>query len=196
MQSFTCYDVAPDHSAVCILDGYLTVRKAVISYCSTNLCAALVVRATNDGTYEILTLTDCLHMFRLASKEPEIANMYLKDFYAQYYQNKKKVVYSTSSETWVINIVDHLRWSSFRIWDVAKMFRLNRVHRIPIVSYDPGRFITNETNLVYFLSLKRIFSEVIFKLKENKCPNLPNLRLMTLKETRIGTWENIAVVSY
>jgi len=178
MQSFTCYDVAPDHSAVCILDGYLTVRKAVISYCSTNLCAALVVRATNDGTYEILTLTDCLHMFRLASKEPEIANMYLKDFYAQYYQNKKKVVYSTSSET---------------IWDVAKMFRLNRVHRIPIVSYDPGRFITNETNLVYFLSLKRIFSEVIFKLKENKCPNLPNLRLMTLKETRIGTWENIAV---
>ncbi|KAE9554174.1 hypothetical protein FO519_002595 [Halicephalobus sp. NKZ332] len=178
MQSFTCYDVAPDHSAVCVLDGYLTVRKAVISYCSTNLCAALVVRATGDGNYEILTLTDCLHMFRLASKEPEIANMYLKDFYAQYYQNKKKVVYSTSSET---------------IWDVAKMFRLNRVHRIPIVSYDPGRFIADETNLVYFLSLRRIFSEVVFKLKENKCPNIPNLRLMTLKETRIGTWDNIAV---
>uniref|UniRef100_A0AC34QWK6 CBS domain-containing protein n=1 Tax=Panagrolaimus sp. JU765 TaxID=591449 RepID=A0AC34QWK6_9BILA len=178
MQSFTCYDIAPDHSAVCILDGYLTVRKAVISYCSTNLCAALVVNATDDGTYEILTLTDCLHMFCLASKEPQIANMYLKDFYAQHFPSRKKVVYSTASET---------------IWSVAKMFRLNRVHRIPIVSYDPGRFIANETNLIYFLSLRRIFSEVIFKLKENKIPNLPNLRLMTLKETGIGTWKNIAV---
>lgn len=84
----------------------------------------------------------------------------------------------------------------FRIWDVAKMFRLNRVHRIPIVSYDPGRFIADETNLVYFLSLRRIFSEVIFKLKENKCPNLPNLRLMTLKDSKIGTWDGIVTVSF
>lgn len=99
MQSFTCYHIAPEHSAVCVLDGCLTVKKAVVSYSSANLCAALVINATSDGTYEILTLTDCLHMFKLASEKPEIANMYLKDFYAQYYPNKKKVVYSTSSET-------------------------------------------------------------------------------------------------
>uniref|UniRef100_A0A7E4UWC3 CBS domain-containing protein n=1 Tax=Panagrellus redivivus TaxID=6233 RepID=A0A7E4UWC3_PANRE len=177
MQSITCYDVAPGHSAVCILDAALTVRKSVIAYCTTGLAAALVANTANDDNYDIMTLTDCLHIFRAVAKEPTLADLKLKEFYSNHMPNRKKIIYSDSAQT---------------VWDVARMFRVNRVHRIPIMHTDPGKFTGDQSNLMYFLSLRRIFSEVIFKIVDSKCVMSPNLQALTFKDTQIGTWGKIA----
>uniref|UniRef100_A0AC34FIG3 CBS domain-containing protein n=1 Tax=Panagrolaimus sp. ES5 TaxID=591445 RepID=A0AC34FIG3_9BILA len=176
MQSVTSYDVAPLHSAVCVVDGGLTVRKAVIAYCSTGLCAALIINTDADDAYDILTLTDCIQIFRIVCENPELAEIKLREFYATQMPNRKKIIYSPTTQC---------------IWDVARMFRMNRVHRIPVVHSDSGMFNGEQPNLLYFISLRSIFAEVVIKVMDSKAAITPTFNQLKLKDNKIGTWDNI-----
>ena len=75
---------------------------------------------------------------------------------------------------------------------MARLFRLNRIHRIPILQEDA--FLRRETNEVLSLvCLRAIFVEIL-KLFDSKCVLEPNLHLLTLEQTNIGTWGNITWV--
>jgi 5'-AMP-activated protein kinase regulatory gamma subunit len=176
MQSVTSYDVAPLHAAVCVVDGGLSVRKAVIAYCSTGLCAALIINTDTDESYDILTLTDCIQIFRIVCENPELAEIKLREFYATQMPNRKKIIYSPTTQT---------------VWDVARMFRLNRVHRIPVVHSDTGKFNGEQPNLLFFISLRSIFSEVVIKVLDSKAAITPNFNQLKLQDNKIGTWTNI-----
>jgi CBS domain-containing protein len=176
MQSVTSYDVAPLHSAVCVVDGSLSVRKAVIAYCSTGLCAALIINTDTDESYDILTLTDCIQIFRIVCENPELAEIKLREFYATQLPNRKKIIYSPTTQS---------------IWDVARMFRMNRVHRIPVVHSDSGMFNGEQPNLLYFISLRSIFAEVVIKVMDTKAAITPTFNQLKLKDNKIGTWDNV-----
>jgi 5'-AMP-activated protein kinase regulatory gamma subunit len=176
MQSVTSYDIAPLHAAVCVVDGGLSVRKAVIAYCSTGLCAALIINTDADDSYDILTLTDCIQIFRIVCENPELAEIQLREFYAKHMPNRKKIIYSPTTQT---------------VWDVARMFRLNRVHRIPVVHSDSGKFNGEQPNLLFFISLRSIFSEVVIKVMDSKAAITPNFNQLKLQDSKIGTWDNI-----
>uniref|UniRef100_A0A914Y8S8 CBS domain-containing protein n=1 Tax=Panagrolaimus superbus TaxID=310955 RepID=A0A914Y8S8_9BILA len=81
------------------------------------------------------------------------------------------------------------------IWDVARMFRMNRVHRIPVVHSDSGMFNGEQPNLLYFISLRSIFAEVVIKVMDSKAAITPTFNQLKLKDNKIGTWDNIVQVS-
>jgi len=150
--------------------------------------AAMVCKAKNrDRELGIFTITDCLHVLKLAAAAEKATN---DDPFAtvdnigeqtlQYFldnvQPKKKMITASSTMT---------------AWDIARLFRLNRIHRIPIFQVEDF-MQTNE--VLSLVCLRAIFMEIL-KLFDNKCVLEPNLHFLTLQETRIGTWSNIASLS-
>lgn len=51
--------------------------------------------------------------------------------------------------------------SFFSVWDAARLFCLNHVHRIPILQVDE---FSRETDVLYLLSLRTVFSETVLNL--------------------------------
>ncbi|VDK64491.1 unnamed protein product [Onchocerca ochengi] len=81
--------------------------------------------------------------------------------------------------------------SSHNVWDTARLFCLNHVHRIPIFQIDENDLFTD---ILYMLSLRRIFCETIVKLIEPSFSLAPHLKHRTLLDSGIGTWKNIVTV--
>lgn len=81
-------------------------------------------------------------------------------------------------------------FSYFSVWDLARQFRLNHVHRIPIIEVK-GLMRTNE--LFCLLSLRPIFVEIA-KLVSTKCCLSPNLNTLTLSQTKLGKWSQLTTL--
>jgi len=149
--------------------------------------AAMVCKAKNrDKELGIFTITDCLHVLKLAAEaekltadDPFAQTSNIGEKNLQYFldkvQPKKKMITASSTMT---------------AWDVALLFRLNRIHRIPIFQVDD---LVQTDEVLSLVCLRAIFIEIL-KLFDNKCVLEPNLHFLTLKETQIGTWSNIASV--
>lgn len=77
------------------------------------------------------------------------------------------------------------------VWDLARQFRINHVHRIPVMEVR-GLLRTNE--VLCLVSLRPVFME-LSRLVQTKCCLSPDLTKLTLEHTRIGKREGIATVS-
>ncbi|KAI1724451.1 5'-AMP-activated protein kinase subunit gamma-2 [Ditylenchus destructor] len=179
LRALTCYDLAPQHGMIITLDASLTIHKAVSLMClhhNSGNRAAIVCNAKNrDKNLGIFTFSDCLKCLQAKAEE------HLGDKSLQYYldsmQCKKKMVTVSTSAS---------------VWDVSRLFRLNRVHRIPVFEeseYGPSNEILS------FVCLRAIFVEIL-KLIDSKCALTPNLHTLTLDTLRLGTWTNIAWISH
>jgi hypothetical protein len=71
------------------------------------------------------------------------------------------------------------------------MFRLNHVHRIPVVKVE--NFVRTK-EVMGVISLRPIFVEIM-KMFEKSCSLTPNLHKLTLAETGLGKRSNLATVS-
>uniref|UniRef100_A0A915CQ33 CBS domain-containing protein n=1 Tax=Ditylenchus dipsaci TaxID=166011 RepID=A0A915CQ33_9BILA len=157
LQSLSCYDLAPQHGCVILLDASMSIHKAVTVMClhhNTGHRAAIICNALNrDKGLGIFTISDCL-------------------------RSKKKL-------TTVSSFVS--------VWDVSKLFRLNRVHRIPVYQADDFS-VSNE--ILSFICLRAIFVEII-KLLDSRCSLPPSVdfHCVTVGSLRLGTWTNIAWIS-
>ncbi|VDN53905.1 unnamed protein product [Dracunculus medinensis] len=186
MQSLVCYDLAPSHSAVVLLDGTLTVRKALLALHQSGHNAAIIVDSSTGASISILTITDCLRAITLAAADkPNIGDSFIGNFLEKF--GKKRIISAP------INLSHVFSWDQysfpfpemslmfislrcfnntiarniigiFSVWDASRLFCLNHVHRIPVFKVDES---TKQTDVQFFLSLRMIFKETILKLVSN-----------------------------
>ncbi|VDM92516.1 unnamed protein product [Litomosoides sigmodontis] len=153
MQSLLCYDLAPVHGSVVLIDGDLPMRKSLFALYQSGHNAAVVINSIAHNPIGMITVTDCLRAIVLALNiDPNISDRPVCDFIRVY--GTKSLVTATVSMS---------------VWDAAKLFRLNHVHRIPI-------FQTDENDL---------FIDILS----------PYLMQRTLLDSGIGTWGNIVTVT-
>lgn len=177
MQSLTCYDLAPSHGAIVLIDYHLTIHKALIALSQCINFAALIIDSESSTILGILTITDCLRAIVIAANEDNrIGDKTVKEFVDKY-NGRKRLVTAPA----------HLS-----VWDAARLFCLNHVHRIPILQVDDS---LKETDVLYMLSMRTIFSETILKLVETTYSLAPHVKYRTLQEAAIGTWNNVITVS-
>ncbi|VDD96466.1 unnamed protein product [Enterobius vermicularis] len=192
MQNILCYDLAPSHGAVVLIDSELSVmiiiaemknQKHIHNLHQASNNAALVVSPSANEILGILTTTDCLRAIVVAVKEDSLVGHRSVREFLKKYNGRKRLVTAPV----------HLS-----VWDAARLFCLNHVHRIPILQVDE---FSRETDVLYLLSLRTVFSETVLNLVESNGRNsgkhtlAPHVKNRTLEEARIGTWEKVITVS-
>uniref|UniRef100_A0A8R1XSG7 CBS domain-containing protein n=1 Tax=Onchocerca volvulus TaxID=6282 RepID=A0A8R1XSG7_ONCVO len=175
MQSLLCYDLAPIHGSAVLIDGDLPMRKSLLALYQSGHEAAIVINSIAHNAIGMITVTDCLRAIDLTLNiDSEIGDRPVRDFIKIY--GKKRIVAATVNMS---------------VWDTARLFCLNHVHRIPIFQIDENDLFTD---ILYMLSLRRIFCETIVKLIEPSFSLAPHLKHRTLLDSGIGTWKNIVTV--
>ncbi|EFO15496.2 hypothetical protein LOAG_13014, partial [Loa loa] len=176
MQSLLCYDLAPVHGSALLIDGDLPMRKSVLALYQSGHDAAVVINSIAHNPVGMITVTDCLRAIVLTLNiDSEIGDRPVRDFLEAY--GKKKLITATVNMS---------------VWDAARLFCLNHVHRIPIFQADESSFFTD---ILYMLSLRRIFCETIIKLIEPSFSLAPHVKHRTLLDSGIGTWEDVVTIT-
>lgn len=75
-------------------------------------CALLAADA-----YNIFTLSDLLKCLQLRRENPSLGDAPVQDYFTTHQAQKRLVVTGDTAS----------------VWDVARLFRMNHVHRIPVV---------------------------------------------------------------
>uniref|UniRef100_F1L237 5'-AMP-activated protein kinase subunit gamma-1 n=1 Tax=Ascaris suum TaxID=6253 RepID=F1L237_ASCSU len=177
MQSLMCYDLAPSHGAVVLIDSALKVHKALLALGQSGYNAAIIINSEISSAVGILTITDCLRVITVAANEdPDIGELTVKQF-LHTYNGRKRLVTAPAN---------------LSVWDAARLFCLNHVHRIPILQTAEGM---READVLYLLSLRTILQETVMNLVETAASLAPHLKQRTLQESSIGTWTNVITVS-
>uniref|UniRef100_A0A915PWQ0 CBS domain-containing protein n=1 Tax=Setaria digitata TaxID=48799 RepID=A0A915PWQ0_9BILA len=175
MQSLLCYDLAPIHGSALLIDGDLPMRKSLLALYQSGHDAAVVINSAEHSPVGMLTVTDCLRAVFLTLKiDSKIGDRPVRDFITAY--GKKKLITATVNTS---------------VWDAARLFCLNLIHRIPIFQTDGNDLFTD---IFYILSLRRIFCETIIKLIEPSFSLAPHVKHRTLLDSGIGNWEDIVTV--
>ncbi|CAI4233151.1 unnamed protein product [Auanema sp. JU1783] len=180
MQSLTCYDLQPNHSALVIIDGNLPIHKALTALCQCGHQAAVVMNTESRDGLGILTNTDCLRAIYLAAEGiQKVADLTVAQFLKN--NNKKHLVYTDVNTS---------------VWDAARLIVLNRVHRIPIIVQheDADSKPSYQGEICYTLSLRSVFMETILKLSDPKMSLGPHIKQKTLCDRKVGTWRNIILL--
>uniref|UniRef100_A0A158Q6X7 CBS domain-containing protein n=1 Tax=Elaeophora elaphi TaxID=1147741 RepID=A0A158Q6X7_9BILA len=176
MQFLLCYDLAPVHGSIVLIDSELPMRKSVLALYQSGHDAAVVINSIAHKPIGMITVTDCLHAVILTVNiDPEVGDRPVRDFIELYV--KKKLITATVNMS---------------VWDAARLFCLNHVHRIPIFQTDENDLFTD---ILYVLSLRRIFCETFIKLIEPSFSLAPHVKHRTLLDSGIGTWADIATIT-
>ncbi|KAI6231921.1 5'-AMP-activated protein kinase subunit gamma-1 [Aphelenchoides besseyi] len=175
LQSQTVYDVLPAHGIVFMISDKLSIRKAIHAICSQTQTKAAITSNPEDGDYNIFTLSDVLHCLQLRREDKGLADMTVQNYFDSYQTQKRMVVTGDITS----------------VWDVARLFRMNHVHRIPVVLVE--NFVRSK-EVIGVISLRPIFVEIA-KLADSRCTLKPNLKKLTLKETQLGKRSNLSVIN-
>ncbi|CAJ0583295.1 unnamed protein product, partial [Mesorhabditis spiculigera] len=172
MQSLTCYDLAPVHSAVVVMDGSLLIHKALTNLLESGHQAAVITNLNIKNGFSMLTFTDCLQAIQLATQGLQpVAEQTVAEF--MQHNNGKQLITADVDTS---------------IWDAAKLICLNSVHRIPVIQKeDPDAKIGD---VLYMLTLKTVFHETVLRLSDPKFALGPHIKHRTLSEAKIGTWDD------
>ncbi|CAD5234384.1 unnamed protein product [Bursaphelenchus xylophilus] len=174
LQSFTAYDITPSHGILFTIDSGLTIRKTIHAMCAQSTTHRAAMVSNQDGSYNIFTISDFLFCLQKRKSDPDLGDQTVAKFSETIQSNKRLVTAS----------------SEISVWDLARQFRINHVHRIPIMEVK-GILRTNE--LFCLLSLRPVFLEII-KLVQTKCCLSPNLAKITLDEVKLGKWSGLATI--
>ncbi|KAI6209820.1 5'-AMP-activated protein kinase subunit gamma-1 [Aphelenchoides besseyi] len=172
LQSQTVYDILPPHGIVFMISDKLSIRKAIHAICSQTQTKAAITSNPEDGEYNIFTLSDVLHCLQLRREDKGLADMSVQNYFDSYQTQKRMVVTGDITS----------------VWDVARLFRMNHVHRIPVVLVE--NFVRSK-EVIGVISLRPIFVEIA-KLTDSRCTLKPNLKKLTLKETQLGKRSNLS----
>ncbi|MCP9264959.1 5'-AMP-activated protein kinase subunit gamma-1 [Dirofilaria immitis] len=176
MQSLLCYDLAPVHGSALLIDSDLPMRKSLLALYQSGHDAAIVINSVEHKPIGMVTVTDCLRAIVLTLNiDSEIGERPVRDFIKKY--GKKKLITATVNMS---------------VWDAARLFCLNHVHHIPIFQTDENDLFTD---ILYMLSLRRIFCITVIKLIEPSFSLAPHIKHRTLLESGIGTWKDIVTVT-
>ncbi|CAD5229411.1 unnamed protein product [Bursaphelenchus okinawaensis] len=175
LQSFTAYDIAPNHGILFTIDSGLSIRKTIHAMCAQSATHRAAMVSNVDGNYNIFTLSDFLSCLQKRRSDPDLGDQPVAKFFEATQSNKRLVTAS----------------SEISVWDLARQFRINHVHRIPVMEV---KGIVRTNALFCLLSLRPVFQEII-KLVQTKCCLSPNLNKVTLDEVKLGKWTSLATIS-
>uniref|UniRef100_A0A914MXL7 CBS domain-containing protein n=1 Tax=Meloidogyne incognita TaxID=6306 RepID=A0A914MXL7_MELIC len=176
LQSLSCYDLSSVHTMIVMMDSELQIQKAV-QLLSSHMAPrfAVIANARVDGQWAPFTVTDCLLALSQAHRklDGQLGEQTLR-FFIEQIQNGRRLI-SVDDQTCA--------------WDLARVFALNRVHRVPV-------FNVESFELVGVLSPRQITQELL-KLVSSGCSLSPDLKSITLGSRLIGIWggpESIATI--
>ncbi|KAF7633103.1 hypothetical protein Mgra_00007464 [Meloidogyne graminicola] len=175
LQSLSCYDLSSIHTMIVMMDSELQIQKAV-QLLSSHMAPrfAIISNARVDGQWAPFTVTDCLLALSQAHRKLNGLGEQTLRFFIEQIQNGRRLI-SVDDQTCA--------------WDLARVFTLNRVHRVPVFNGD-------SFELVGVLSPRQITQELL-KLVYSGCSLSPDLKSITLGSRLIGIWggpESIATI--
>ncbi|KAG9491447.1 hypothetical protein GDO78_000116 [Eleutherodactylus coqui] len=175
MKNHKCYDLIPISSKLVVFDTSLQVKKAFFALVSNGVRAAPLWDSKKQSFVGMLTITDFIN----------ILHRYYKSSMVQIYELEEHKI-----ETWrEVYLQDSFKplvsiSPSASLFDAVSSLIKNRIHRLPVISPDSG-------NTLYILTHKRILKFLKLFMSEMEKPSFVS---QTLRELKIGTYDDIAMV--
>ncbi|PVD30963.1 hypothetical protein C0Q70_10239 [Pomacea canaliculata] len=175
MRAHKCYDLIPTSSKLVIFDTQLNssvCRGMEISY---DCEVALETSKRNNLKVGMLTITDFINILKMYYKSPEVRMDELEDHKIETWREVLK------SQQRAFVYID----PDASLFDAIRVLIDNHVHRLPVVDRTTG-------NAIYILTHKRILRFLHLYIKDLPRPSFMS---KTLKELKIGTYDNVITVS-
>ncbi|XP_075536414.1 SNF4/AMP-activated protein kinase gamma subunit isoform X2 [Dermacentor variabilis] len=169
---YRCYDLIPVSAKLVVFDTELLVKKAFFALVSNGVRAAPLWDSAKQEFIGMLTITDFIYILRNYYKSPLVRMDELEE---QKIKAWRKVLNDTSRPLVHIG-------PDASLCDAITTLIHNKVHRLPVIDPQTG-------NVLYVLTHKRILRFLFLYYYELPHPSYLD---HTLRELKIGTYENIA----
>lgn len=166
-----CYDLVPTSAKLVVFDTQLLVKKAFFALVYNGVRAAPLWDSNKQEFMGMLTITDFIRILQQYYKSPEVQMEELEEHKLQTW---REVLKDKARDLISIGPDESL-------FDAIKSLIENKVHRLPVI--DP-----NTGNVLYIITHKRILRFLYLYIHELPRPSYMS---KTLKELKIGTFENI-----
>ncbi|XP_033211898.1 uncharacterized protein LOC117169575 [Belonocnema kinseyi] len=166
-----CYDLIPTSAKLVVFDTHLLVKKAFFALVYNGVRAAPLWDSSRQQFVGMLTITDFIKILQMYYTSPSVAMGELEEH---------------ELETWRNVLTDQVHplvsiGPDASLYEAIKTLIQNRIHRLPVIDPDTG-------NVLYILTHKRILRFLFLYINELPKPCFVS---KTLRELRIGTFENI-----
>ncbi|XP_051165788.1 5'-AMP-activated protein kinase subunit gamma-2 isoform X2 [Leptopilina boulardi] len=166
-----CYDLIPTSAKLVVFDTHLLVKKAFFALVYNGVRAAPLWDSSRQQFVGMLTITDFIKILQMYYTSPSVTMDELEEH---------------ELDTWRKVLKDQVHplvsiGPDASLYDAIKTLIQNRIHRLPVIDPDTG-------NVLYILTHKRILRFLFLYINELPKPCFVN---KTLKELRIGTFDNI-----
>lgn len=172
---YHCYDLIPVSAKLVIFDTQLVIKKAFTALINNGCRAAPLWDSASQKFVGMLSVTDLIQIIRTYHKSPTIK---FEDVEDQKIEVWRSLLNQQSRPLVSIGPDDCLL-------DAILTLKKNKVHRLPIIDPETG-------NVLYILTHKRILKFLF--LFYHELPQ-PSFLFRTLKELKIGTYDNITTTT-
>ncbi|CAN7996516.1 unnamed protein product, partial [Ixodes hexagonus] len=181
---YRCYDLIPVSAKLVVFDTELLVKKAFFALVSNGVRAAPLWDSAKQEFIGMLTITDFIYILRNYYKSPlvrmdELEEQKIKDWRKVLNDTARPLVHIGPDARQVLVFVQ-LTYAC--LCDAITTLIHNKVHRLPVIDPQTG-------NVLYVLTHKRILRFLFLYYYELPHPGYLD---STLRELKIGTYENIA----
>ncbi|RDD45743.1 5'-AMP-activated protein kinase subunit gamma-2 [Trichoplax sp. H2] len=176
LKSVKCEELIPPSSKIVTLDTKLSMKKAFFALVANEIRSAPLWSSSEQRFVGMLTVTDFIEILRHYYKSPLIQITELEDHRIETW----KKLATSSKHAKLISI-----GPSASLYEAVKYLTTHKIHRLPIIDETTGTvlYIITHKRLIRFLYLH--FPDMGF----------PSYMSQTVEELRIGTYENVAMVS-
>nr|XP_012148367.1 PREDICTED: uncharacterized protein LOC100882269 isoform X2 [Megachile rotundata]XP_012148368.1 PREDICTED: uncharacterized protein LOC100882269 isoform X2 [Megachile rotundata]XP_012148369.1 PREDICTED: uncharacterized protein LOC100882269 isoform X3 [Megachile rotundata] len=166
-----CYDLIPTSAKLVVFDTHLLVKKAFFALVYNGVRAAPLWDSARQEFVGMLTITDFIKILQMYYTSPSVTMDELEehelDTWRKVLKDEVHPLVSISPDA--------------SLYEAIKTLIQNRIHRLPVIDPDTG-------NVLYILTHKRILRFLFLYIHELPKPSFTD---KTLRELRIGTFENI-----
>ncbi|XP_046395930.1 uncharacterized protein LOC124163225 isoform X2 [Ischnura elegans] len=166
-----CYDLIPTSAKLVVFDTQLLVKKAFFALVYNGVRAAPLWDSVHQQFVGMLTITDFIKILQMYYKSPSV---HIDELEEHKLGTWRDVLKGQSKALVSIN-------PDASLYDAIRTLISNRIHRLPVIDPETG-------NVLYILTHKRILRFLFLYINDLPRPSYMN---KTLRELRIGTYENI-----
>ncbi|XP_044730606.1 uncharacterized protein LOC123293765 isoform X2 [Chrysoperla carnea] len=170
-----CYDLIPTSAKLVVFDTQLLVKKAFFALVYNGVRAAPLWDSVQQQFIGMLTITDFIKILQMYYTSPDVTMDELEEHKLDTW---RKVLKDTDMPLVSIG-------PDASLFDAIRTLIHNRIHRLPVIDPETG-------NVLYILTHKRILRFLFLYINELPKPSYMN---KSLREVRIGTYDNIETAS-
>ncbi|KAF3427346.1 hypothetical protein E2986_10659 [Frieseomelitta varia] len=192
-----CYDLIPTSAKLVVFDTHLLVKKAFFALVYNGVRAAPLWDSSRQEFIGMLTITDFIKILQMYYTSPsvtmdELEEHELDTWRSKYHFSMVRTHMFRNFNFTILNCIisevlkDQVHplvsiGPDANLYEAIKTLIQNRIHRLPVIDPDTG-------NVLYILTHKRILRFLFLYIHELPKPSFTD---KTLRELRIGTFENI-----